>query len=101
VPARDVIELVAIVLAAGLVSDVVAWQRNEMLFVAWTRETGVVPAAVAGVLVAEGVPNQNELLTVVALAVIVTLVLQARTTAWLAGRLGLAEPGATPIDPAA
>jgi cell volume regulation protein A len=76
------------------------WNRNELLFVAWTRETGVVPAAVAGVLVAQGVPSQNELLTVVALAVIVTLVLQATTKAWLAGRLGLTEPGATPIDPA-
>jgi cell volume regulation protein A len=75
------------------------WRRNEILFVAWTRETGVVPAAVAGVLVARGVPSEDALLTVVALAVIVTLLLQATTKAWLANRLGLAEPEATPIDP--
>jgi potassium/hydrogen antiporter len=67
------------------------WQRNELLFIAWTRETGVVPAALAGVLVAQGVPNENELLTVVALAVIVTLLLQTTTKPWLARRLGLLE----------
>ena len=67
------------------------WQRNELVFVAWTRETGVVPAALAGVLVAQGVPNENELLTVVALAVIVTLLLQTTTKPWLARRLGLLE----------
>lgn len=77
------------------------WERNEIAFVAWTRETGVVPAAVAGVLVAQGVPNQDELLTVVGLAVIVTLIVQATTKGWLAKRLGLAEPAATPTDPAA
>ena len=67
------------------------WQRNEILFVAWTRETGVVPAALAGVLVAVGVPAEDELLTVVALAVIVTLLVQATTKGWLARRLGLLE----------
>ncbi len=67
------------------------WQRNELLFVAWTRETGVVPAALAGVLVASGVPNEGELLTTVALAVIVTLLLQTTTKAWLARRLDLLE----------
>jgi potassium/hydrogen antiporter len=77
------------------------WERKELAFVAWTRETGVVPAAVAGVLVAQGVPNQDELLTVVGLAVIVTLVVQATTKAWLARRLDLLEPTAAPIDPAA
>jgi potassium/hydrogen antiporter len=67
------------------------WRPNEMVFVAWTRETGVVPAALAGVLVAVGVPAEDELLTVVALAVIVTLLLQATTKGWLARRAGLLE----------
>jgi cell volume regulation protein A len=72
------------------------WQRNEIVFIAWTKETGVVPAALAGVVIAEGVPYESEILTVVALAVIVTLVLQASTKGWLARRLGLdeAEPDA-------
>jgi cell volume regulation protein A len=67
------------------------WHRSEIVFVAWTRETGVVPAAVAGVLVARGVPNGDALLTLVALAVIVTLLLQATTKPWLARRLDLVE----------
>jgi cell volume regulation protein A len=89
------------VLAALLADRPGRWHRNEILFVAWTRETGVVPAALAGALVARGIPDGDALLTVVALAVIVTLLLQATTKAWLAARLGLAEPSAVPIDPAA
>jgi potassium/hydrogen antiporter len=68
------------------------WERNEILFLAWTRETGVVPAALVGVLIAEGVQYESELITVVALAVIVTLALQSTTKPWLARRLGLVEP---------
>lgn len=68
-----------------------SWQREEIAFIAWTKETGVVPAALAGVVIAEGVPYEDEILTVVALAVIVTLVLQASTKGWLARRLGLEE----------
>jgi cell volume regulation protein A len=67
------------------------WDRNELVFLAWTRETGVVPAAIAGIVIAEGVPYEDEIITIVALAVIVTLVLQATTKAWLAHRLGLTE----------
>ena len=67
------------------------WTRNEMVFVGWTRETGVVPAAVAGLLLAMGVPNEDEMVTVLALAIVVTLGLQATTKAWLAERLGLLE----------
>jgi cell volume regulation protein A len=79
------------VLACLLVDRRGRWQRNELLFMVWTRETGVVPAALAGVLVAEGVGYESELVTVVGLTVIVTLGIQATTKAWLARRLGLDE----------
>jgi cell volume regulation protein A len=79
------------VLAALLIDRRGRWQREEIAFVAWTKETGVVPAALAGVVIAEGVPYESEIITVVALAVIVTLVLQASTKPWLAERLGLSE----------
>lgn len=68
------------------------WGGRELAFLAWTRETGVVPAAVAGVLVAEGVPYEVELVTVVGLAIVVTLLLQATTKRPLARRLGLIAP---------
>jgi potassium/hydrogen antiporter len=69
------------------------WRREELVFLSWTRETGVVPAALVGILVADGVEQEAELVTVVALAIVVTLLLQSTTKAWLARRLGLAEDG--------
>jgi cell volume regulation protein A len=70
------------------------WTAGEIAFVAWTRETGVVPAALAGLLVARGVPFAEDVVATVALAVLVTLALQSTTKPWLARRLGLDEPAA-------
>jgi potassium/hydrogen antiporter len=67
------------------------WSRAELAFVCWTRETGVVPAALVGVLAALAVPNGDLLASVVALAIIITLVVQAVPAPWLARRLGLLE----------
>jgi potassium/hydrogen antiporter len=67
------------------------WSRAELAFVCWTRETGVVPAALVGVLAALAVPNGDQLASVVALAIVVTLLVQAVPAPWLAGRLGLLE----------
>ena len=71
-----------------------AWTRNELIFIAWTRETGVVPAALAALLVAKGSAIGEQLTTTVAVAIIATLVLQSTTKGWLARRLSLVEqPG--------
>jgi cell volume regulation protein A len=67
------------------------WSRAELAFVCWTRETGVVPAALVGVLAALAVPNGEELASVVALAILITLTVQAVPAPWLASRLGLLE----------
>ena len=45
-----------------------------------------------GFLGALGVPNLDILTSVVALAIVTTLLLQALPAGWLAGRLGLLEP---------
>ena len=81
----------ATVLACALPDRVAAWTSRELAFLCWTRETGVVPAALVGVLGGLGVPNIEILTSVVALAVVVTLLLQALPAGWLAGRLGLLE----------
>lgn len=73
-----------------------AWTREEGLFIAWTRETGVVPISLAGILIAEGVEYEAEILTSVAFAVVVTLLLQSTTKAFLARRLGLLAPAPPP-----
>jgi cell volume regulation protein A len=68
-----------------------SWSHAELAFVCWTRETGVVPAALVGVLAALAVPNSDQLASVVALAIIITLTVQAVPAPWLASRLGLLE----------
>jgi cell volume regulation protein A len=67
------------------------WTREEMIFLAWTRETGVVPAALAGIIVGLHVPDAELVVTTVALAIVVTLAVQAPTKRWLARRLRLLE----------
>jgi NhaP-type Na+/H+ or K+/H+ antiporter len=74
------------------------WTREEIAFVGWTRETGVVPAALAGIIVAEGVEGADLVVVCVAMAIIVTLTLQASTKRWLARRLGLTELAPIEID---
>ena len=67
------------------------WSWPELAFLAWTRETGVVPAALAGIIVSMHVPDADLVVTSVALAIIVTLGLQSTTKRWLASRLRLNE----------
>jgi cell volume regulation protein A len=67
------------------------WTWNEMIFLSWCRETGVIPAALAALLLSQNVPGANLAVSMVALAVCVTLLLQATTAGPLARRLGLAE----------
>jgi cell volume regulation protein A len=69
------------------------WTKQELIFLAWTRETGVVPAALAGIIVAMGIDHSDLVVTTVAVAVVVTLTFQATTKRWLARRLDLLEDG--------
>ena len=70
------------------------WSRQEIVFLSWTRETGVVAAALAGIMVGLDVPNAELIVTTVALAIVVTLAVQTTTKTWLGRRLGLDEPTA-------
>jgi potassium/hydrogen antiporter len=67
------------------------WTRNEIAFLSWCRYTGVIPAAVASILLAEGVEGAEIAASLVALAVCATLLLQATTAGHIARRLGLIE----------
>jgi cell volume regulation protein A len=70
------------------------WSLEEMLFMCWTRETGVIPAALAGLLLGMNAPGARVIASVTFIAVLMTILIQAPTTRWLAGRLGLLEgPG--------
>jgi potassium/hydrogen antiporter len=76
------------------------WTTEEVLFLAWTRETGVVAAALAGVMVGLDVPDSELIVTTVALAIVVTLVVQTTTKTWLGRRLRLEEPAQSLADAA-
>jgi cell volume regulation protein A len=65
------------------------WSMRELLFMSWTRETGVIPAALAGMLVGAGVPGAETVAGVTFMAVLLTILIQAPTTKWLAKRLNL------------
>jgi potassium/hydrogen antiporter len=80
------------VLACALPDRGAGWSRAELGFLSWTRETGVVPAALVGVLAGLGVPDIDVFASVVALAIVLTLLLQALPARRLADRLGLLDP---------
>ena len=67
------------------------WTGREIAFISWCRETGVIPAAVASLLLARGVEGAEIAVSMVALAVCATLLLQATTAGYVARRLGLLE----------
>jgi potassium/hydrogen antiporter len=69
------------------------WSLNEMLFMCWTRETGVIPAALAGILLGVKAPGAQMIASVTFIAILMTILIQAPTTRWLAGKLGLLEKG--------
>jgi cell volume regulation protein A len=65
------------------------WEVKEMLFMCWTRETGVIPAALAGLLLGMNAPEAQLIASVTFVAILMTILIQAPTTRWLAGKLGL------------
>lgn len=65
------------------------WEWRELIFVAWTRETGVIPGALASILVGAHAPHADLLAAIIFMAILITIILQATSAKWLAGRLGL------------
>jgi cell volume regulation protein A len=67
------------------------WSREEIAFMAWTRETGVVAAALASLMVSRDIPDSELVVTTVAVAIVLTLAVQTTTKTWLGRRLRLDE----------
>jgi potassium/hydrogen antiporter len=67
------------------------WATSEILFMCWTRETGVIPAALAGLLVGMNAPGARVIASVTFIAILMTILIQAPTTKWLGQRLGLLD----------
>lgn len=74
------------------------WKWNEILFMFWVRETGVIPAALSGMIIAAGVDYANEIASVTFIAILMTILIQASTTGYVAKRLGITlEPEPKPV----
>ena len=67
------------------------WSLPEMLFMCWTRETGVIPAALAGLLSGMKAPGAPMIASITFIAILLTILIQATTTKWLGRRLGLLQ----------
>jgi potassium/hydrogen antiporter len=67
------------------------WNLAELLFMCWTRETGVIPAALAGLLLGMKAPGAEIIASVTFVAILMTILIQAPTTAWLGRKLGLLD----------
>jgi len=81
----------AVVFLCALPNRRAKWTFKELLFMCWTRETGVIPGALAGMLVGMKVPYSDVIASVTFMAILLTILLQATTTKWLAQKLDLLE----------
>ncbi len=69
------------------------WSRNEILFMMWVRETGVIPAALCGIITTMKIPGYEIISSIVFMTILITLIIQGSTTKYIAGKLGLLEEG--------
>lgn len=81
----------AVVFTCSLPNRKAKWTLKELIFMCWTRETGVIPGALAGMLVGMKVPYSDVIASVTFMAILITIFLQATTTEWLARSLDLLE----------
>lgn len=68
-----------------------AWTWKEIVYMMWVRETGVIPAALAGMLVTKGITHSDIISSVTFATILITLTFQASTTQLLAHILKLED----------
>lgn len=67
------------------------WSKKEILFMMWVRETGVIPAALCGIIAAMKIPGYEIISSIVFMTILMTLIIQGSTTKYIAGKLDLLE----------
>ncbi len=80
-----------VVLICTLPDQRAHWNKNEILFMMWVRETGVIPAALSSMVVSMQLPGYEMISSVVFMTILVTLLLQASTTKWVAKKLDVLD----------
>jgi cell volume regulation protein A len=79
------------VLLSALPDRKARWTWREIAFMFWVRETGVIPAALCGMIAGMGIRYADIIAAVTFMAVLLTILFQASTTAYAARKLGLDE----------
>jgi potassium/hydrogen antiporter len=79
----------ATVLTSLLPDRKAKWERNEIIFLFWTRETGVIAAALVGIISGSNFQYGEILSSITFVTILVTLLLQASTTPTVAKKLNL------------
>lgn len=79
------------VLLSALPDRRAEWKWQEIVFMFWVRETGVIPAALSGMMAGAGVRYADIIASVTFMAVLLTILFQASTTSYVARKLGLEE----------
>lgn len=77
------------VLACTLVDRQAKWKKNEIFFMMWVRETGVIPAALCGIVTSMNIPGKEIISSVVFMTILITLIIQGSSTKFVAKKLGL------------
>lgn len=73
---------------------------SEVLFFFWVRETGVIAAALVGILAGDHILDSDVLVSITFVAILMTLLIQASTTPFVAKTLRLgSEPVEQSVDP--
>ena len=80
-----------VVLASTIFDKKAKWTFKEKLFMMWVRETGVIPAALSGIIVSMKIPGYEIISSVVFMTILITLIVQASTTKIVAKKLGVLE----------
>lgn len=79
------------VLIATTIDRKARWSLREKIYLMWIRETGVIPAALSGMIVTLKLPHADIISAVTFMTIIITLTVQASTSAALARYLKLDE----------
>lgn len=77
------------VLIATRIDRKAKWSLRETIYLMWIRETGVIPAALSGMIVTLKLPHADIISAVTFMTIIITLTFQASTSAALARYLKL------------
>ena len=77
------------VLACTLVDRQAKWKKNEIFFMMWVRETGVIPAALCGIVTSMNIPGKEIISSVVFMTILITLIIHGSSTKFVAKKLGL------------